>query len=390
VMTLTLSIDELFAQAYEWQASGQFLRAGHAYAEYLNHRGDDPSGWNNLGNCYRSLGCDEKAIPCFDRALELEPGRPSSRLNRGLSYLALGDYKAGWPDYEARLEAIAFRSEIVAQRNCQWNGETLSGEETLYLFGNQGLGDALQVWRYLGDVANRVSQVTLELQSPLISLTKYLPPNVKVIERGQAVGKAHKWCELFSLPGIFGTELSTIPKPAGIEFDRDKNILRRIEKERRKDRHALQIGLVWSGTPANSLNTYRALSLEQLRPILELEHCRFHSLQKGGPANEAELLDSSIRPVDLSSHLTDFASTATAIEALDLVITADTSVPNLIGAMDQSAWVLLHQPSDWRWGKHGATSPWYPRLELFRQPAMRDWAPVVEEVRCRLSGLGSA
>ncbi|MEM1444170.1 MAG: tetratricopeptide repeat protein [Verrucomicrobiota bacterium] len=389
-MTLTLSIDELFAQAYEWQSAGQFYRAGQAYAEFLNHRGEDPSAWNNLGNCYRSLGCEEKAIPCFDKALEIEPGRPSSRLNRGLAQLALGNYEDGWPDYEARLETISFKSEIVEQRHCQWKGETLTGDSVLYLFGNQGLGDALQVWRYLPEVARRVPAVTLELQAPLLSLTKDLPSNVNVIERGEPVGKAHRWCELFSLPGLFGTKIDSIPKPEGIGFDRNEKVVQKIEHERRKCRSSLQVGLAWSGTPANSLNTFRSLPLERLRPLLELEHCHFYSLQVGEPAKEMHEMDKSIRPVDLSPLLTDFAATATAVEALDLVITTDTSVPNLSGAMGHSAWVLLHQPSDWRWGRREESTPWYPDLELIRQPRMKDWDSVVEEVRARLTGLTSA
>lgn len=389
-MTLTLSIDELFSRAYEWQSEGQFFRAGQAYAEYLNHRGEDPSAWNNLGNCYRSLGCHEKAIPCFDRALEFEPGRPSSRLNRGLAQLALGNYRDGWSDYEARLETIAFKSEIVAQRHCQWNGETLPDDSVLYLFGNQGLGDALQTWRYLPEVARRVPFVVLELQAPLTSLAKGLPSNVKVIERGEPIGRANRWCELFSLPRIFETKVDSIPKPGGIDFERNQRVVQRIEQERRKHRTELQVGLVWSGTPANSLNSFRALSLERLRPILELEHCHFHSLQVGEPAKERFQLDDSLRPVDLSPLLTDFAATATAVETLDLVITTDTSVPNLIGAMGHSAWVLLHEPSDWRWGRQGDTSPWYPDLELIRQPRRHDWDSVVEEVRSRLTGLASA
>ncbi|MEM6915854.1 MAG: tetratricopeptide repeat protein [Verrucomicrobiota bacterium] len=388
-MTRTLSIEELFTQAYEWQSSGQFYRAGQAYAEYLNHRGEDPSAWNNLGNCYRSLGCEDQSIPCFDRALELEPGRPSSRLNRGLAHLALGNYEKGWQDYEARLETISYKKEIVAQRHGQWTGETLRDESVLYLFGNQGLGDALQVWRYLPEVAKRAPEVILELQAPLTSLTKSLPPNVRVIERGEPVGRAHRWCELFSLPGIFQTEVDSIPKPQGIGYERNEEVLQRIEKERRRHRSSLHVGLVWSGTPANSLNTYRSLGLEELRPLLKLPHCHFHSLQVGDPAREADDLEESIRPVDLSPLLTDFAATATAVEALDLVITTDTSVPNLMGAMGRDAWVLLHRPCDWRWGRSGETTPWYPDLNLIRQAKMGDWDPVIEEVRSRLSALVS-
>lgn len=378
---MTLSLDQLFARAYEWQEAGRFLEAGRAYAEYLNQRRGDPSAWNNLGNCYRSLGRDDKAIPCFDEALRLEPGRPSSLLNRGLAKLALGDYSGGWPDYEARLETISFRSEIVALKDRQWKGEKLGAGEPLYLFSNQGLGDAFQTWRFLPAVAKRATEIILELQAPVVPFAGGLPENVRVVERGGPVGRFARWCEMFSLPGIFGATPENLPPNPPIEFDRSSAVEKVIAEERRRFPSCRHIGLAWSGTPANPLNRFRACGLGHLQPLLGLDSIRFYSLQKGAPATEIKTLGEEGRLVDLDPLLTDFAATATAIENLDLVISTDTSIPNLIGMLGREAWVMLHRPADWRWGQCGVRTPWYPSLRLFRQKKMREWPTLVEEVR---------
>lgn len=381
---MTLTLEQLFARAYEWQEEGQFHKAGKAYAEYLNHRREDAAGWNNLGNCYRSLGRDDKAVPCFDEALRLEPGRISSRLNRGLARLALGEYSAAWPDYEARLETIEFRKEVVARKDRQWRGETLGKGEPLYLFGNQGLGDVFQTWRYLPLVAKRAEEIVLEVQGPVLPLARGLPESFRVVERGERVGPFARWCELFSLPGLFGATRETLPPTPSIEFERVESIRDRLRKEREKHPGKPLVGLAWSGTPANPLNRFRACGLNHLRPLLEREEFRFVSLQKGAPATEIAALGLGEYLCDLDPFLTDFGATATAVEELDLVISTDTSIPNLVGMMNEEAWVMLHRPADWRWGRTGSSTAWYPSLRLFRQKRMRDWPPVVEEVRAAL------
>lgn len=377
---MTLSLNELFAQAYEWQEAGEFHKAGHAYAEYLNQRRGDPSAWNNLGNCYRSLGRDDKAIPCFDEALKLEPGRASSRLNRGLALLATGDYLAAWPDYEARLETIEFRKEVVAQRDRQWHGEHLGKGEPLYLFSNQGLGDAFQTWRFLPEVEDRVEEIVLELQEPILPLAGGLSEKFRVVKRGDPVGPVARWCELFSLPGLLDITRENLPQTPRVEFSRSEEIQNRIRQERERFPGKPLIGFVWSGTPANPLNRFRACGLNHLRPFLEREEFRCVSLQKDAPATEIETLGLQDSILDLGPFLTDFGATATAIEELDLVIATDTSIPNLIGMLNREAWVMLHRPADWRWGQEGERSPWYPSLRLFRQKRMRDWPSLIDEV----------
>ncbi len=371
-----------FAEALKLQNQGRLHRAAAAYWELGRTSPGDPAIFNNLGNCLRALGEFEKAIRCFDHALELEPGRATSRLNRSLALLSLNRYHEAWADYEARLEVIDFRRELLEHPESKWQGETLSDGETLYLFGNQGLGDEIQCFRFFKEVAARVGNVILELQRPLISLAGQLPENVTVIERGDPVPAFHRWAEFFSLPGLLGTAIDSLPQPTRFSFEENGEVRHAIGAA--SEEQELRVGLVWSGSPGNSLNGIRACGLGHLQSLLRTEGCRFFSLQLGAPSNEIEQLGLGDRITDLAPCLNDFAATATAIEELDLVITTDTSVPHLAGSQGAETWLLLHRPADWRWGQQGERCAWYPSLRLFRQERMRDWGPVVEEVKSAL------
>ena len=379
-----LTPEELFAKAYALQQSGDFSAALEMYSTFVKLKPGSPSGFNNRGNCLRSLGEDERAIGDFKKALELEPNRSSSRLNLSLARLALGEYEAAWPDYESRLDAIPFRKELLERRDLQWDGEQLQEGQRLFVFGNQGLGDELQCLRFLPEVYQRAGDIVIELQAATKPLLGKVPEHVSVIQRGETVPPFHRWCEIFSLPRLLGVTSETIPAPVPPEFERDASIRNQLEDSRRKKEGRTQIGLVWSGNPENALNRFRSFSLEDLDPLLELDPFCFFSLQKGPAAKVLERFDRKERLFDLGGSLRDFTSTATAIEELDLVITTDTSVPHLAGALGLEAWVLLHDPADWRWGREGGGTPWYPSLRLFRQQSPGDWAGVISGVKAAL------
>lgn len=373
-----------FSNAYALQARGNFHRAAAEYSRFLKVHPGETSALNNLGNCLRSLGRDTDAVHCFERALSLQPDRHSTRLNLALARLALGHYREAWPDYENRFQEIPYRQDLMAHRNRQWKGERLGTDRILYLFGNQGLGDELQCLRYVPMVAERVAKVVVELQGPMVALSGGLPANVEVIKRGQPIPPFHKWVELFSLPGIFGTELDSIPLPIPPGFAHDSRIDELLAESRLRHPGDLHVGLVWSGNPKNDLNRFRACGLDHLKPLLDLPGVRFFSLQKG-PATCELKPDSPIK--NLAPFLDDFAATATAMSSLDVVITPDTSVAHLAGVLGLQSWIILHSPADWRWGRDGVTTPWYPALKLYRQERMRDWAPVIASVRTDLRKL---
>ncbi len=379
-----VNTSDAFARAYQLQCAGKFHRAAQAYLELIRNEPKNASALNNFGNCLRSIGQFEKSIRCFDQALAIDPGKCSSRLNRGLALLALDRYREAWPDYETRLETISYRSELLQQQDRKWKGQSLGANSVLYLYSSQGLGDELQCLRFVPIAAARVAKVILELQKPTAALVSGLPKNVTVIQRGEKVPSFDQWAELFSLPGIFDIGVDTLPMPVRPIYTPDLRVKSFIESEGSLIPNQLKIGLVWSGNPDNSLNSVRACGLAHLKPLLQIPNCKFYSLQLGKPAVEIAQQGLSDEVEDLSPFLGDFGSTATAIDTLDLVISTDTSVPHLAGTLGAETWLMLQEPADWRWGQSGDDSAWYPSLRLFRQTLMGNWAEVVERVASAL------
>ena len=361
------------------QKSGNFQAAIERYGAIVTTGPGNASAWNNLGNCLRSVGRFEDSAICLRRAISLNPVRPNYRLNLSLTLLALGDYAAAWPDYEARLEVITHGADIRASAPA-WKGEALPASDTLLIYGNQGLGDELQCLRYLPRVLDLVPNVVLEVQAPLRSLATSLPGPVSIIARGESRPDFQRQVEWFSLPGIFRTTPDSIPLPLVPRLEPDPSVATEISRLRGLYPDHRHIGLVWSGSPHNDLNPYRACGLEHMRPLLDTPGCRFYSLQLGPPCVDLERFDSS-QINDLAPWLTDMRATATAVTALDLVITTDTSIPHLAGTIGAAAWLLLHHPADWRWQLDRDSSPWYPSLRLFHQTRPRDWPGMIAGVR---------
>lgn len=378
------AVEALFAQGYALQQAGRFRAAASCYIKALKCRKNDPAIYNNLGNCLRSVGGYEAAIQCYDKALRLHPGRVSSRLNRSLALLSLGEYEKAWPDYDARLEVVDFRKKLLELPERKWKGERLGRGKTLYLYGNQGLGDEIQCFRFLSKVAGRVAHVVLEIQRPLRGLTRNLPENIDVIERGTSVPPFYRWCELFSLPGIFGVTEQSVPAPVRPDYLIDLQVKDWISENRERNPGKLQVGIVWSGNPANSLNAFRSCSLDLWKPVLERSDVATVSLQVGKPGEQLATLEKNIRPADLAPLLGDFDATATAVDELDLVISTDTSVPHLVGSLGREGWVLLHRHADWRWGRENGKTPWYPDLKLFQQSREGDWTSLIARLNREL------
>ena len=376
-----------FADAYALQKQGAFHQAAKAYLAIANAEPANASAWNNLGNCLRSIGALEDSTHCLRRAVTLSPRNHGYRFNLSLTLLARGDYAAAWPEFESRLQVIPHGEDIRSAAPA-WRGSPLPDSETLLVYGNQGLGDELQCLRYLPRILSLAPRVVLEVQAPLSPLLAGLAGSATVITRGDARPEFHHQAEWFSLPGIFGTTAEAIPAPVSPAFESDPAITAEISRLRSAFPDRLHIGLVWSGSPHNDLNPYRACGLEHMRPLLEVAGCHFHSLQLGPPRAD---LDRVTNPslTDLAPWLTDLRATATAIQALDLVITTDTSVPHLAGTLGASAWLLLHEPADWRWQLARDHCPWYPSLRLFRQIRPRNWPDLMAIVKSELEALAN-
>lgn len=323
---------------------------------------------NNLGVALRDLGALDRALACFDAVLEDAPADADARLNRATVLLLRGELTQGWDGLEWRDRVHgAVPREPGRPR---WTGEALDGR-TLLVRAEQGLGDMIQFCRYVPLIIG--GTIVVEAPRPLVRLLGGLPGAAGIVEQGAALPAFDLECKVMSLPRLFGTTLETIP--ARVPYlVADPGAVARW-RGRVAALGGLAVGLCWAGSAVYQHDRRRSLDPRLLAPLARVPGVRLVSLQKDAPAHTA-----FAALTDWTSELGDFADTAGLIAALDLVITADTAVAHLAGALGRPVWLLNRFGGDWRWLQNRTDSPWYPTLRQFRQPALNDWAHVVAQV----------
>ena len=337
----------------------------------------DPRAEGNRAVVLQALGRFDDARSASEAALARDPDYAVAHFVRGTLLLLAGRFAEGWRDYEWRFRDAALlkgalRRALPGER---WDGGALDGR-TVLVHADQGFGDAIQFVRYLPLVARRGGRVVLECQPALTDLFSALPGVDSVVAQSESGAPAIAFdCHvpLTSLPGLFGTTLDSIPAdipylqapPARIDAWRD-----------RLAGPGLAVGLVWAGGADLLDDSQRSLDLAMLAPLADIPHMRVFGLQKG-PAAEN---DAAPFLENLGPDLTDFTETAAAIMALDLVISVDTAVAHLAGALGRPVWTLLPFSPDFRWMLDRTDSPWYPGMRLFRQAQRGQWHPVIAAV----------
>jgi len=337
-----------------------------------------PGAHNNLGNALYNLGNISEAIASFERVAAAHPNDAKIHANLALAFLLLGDFERGWREHEWRLKV----PEIVGNRQFtqpRWNGESLDGK-TILLHPEQGFGDAIQFARFIPRVAAMGGTVILESPPELFRLFQKFPGVSQLATRGQSLPRFDLHCPLNSLGFVFNINAQTIPS-ADSYLQSDPDLVRewagRFDANDRRKR----IGLVWAGRPQHTNERNRSMRLEQFAPLAHLNSIAFYSLQKGDAAVQAAHALDGLHLIDWTNDLRDFADTAAMIAHLDLVISVDTAVAHLAGAMGKPVWLLLPWISDWRWMRDRPDSPWYRSMRLFRQSKIGDWAGVLQTVR---------
>ena len=337
----------------------------------------------NLAVALSERGDDEGAFTACQRAWELAPGLPVTRLAYSHLLLARGDYARGLPLYEARWDAPEFRSLHAPLRQPRWDGRSLTGERVL-IRAEQGFGDSIQFIRYASVIAERGGIAVVEVQPGLADLFRAAKGVTEVAPMGSPRPAFDLQAPMLSLPLICGTTLETIP--AEVPYLTVDAARQEVWRARLGPDHSrLRVGLAWRGSEANPGNPLRSIPVELLAPLFELEGVEFFSLQKFAGTEPAAALPAQL--IDHSAELLDFADTAALIGELDLVISIDSAVLHLAGALGQRVWGLLRFAADWRYFQRREDSPWYPTMRLFRQPRHRDWEPVVAAARSQLAGL---
>lgn len=357
-------------------------RFGEALATYEHvlalrpDAADLPDTLNNRGLALKELHRFDVAQASFHCAYARDPDHVEARWNEALLQLLLGDFSRGWAGYEWRWH----REPVIrAPRDFPqplWRGEQTIEGRTILVHSEQGLGDTIQFSRYVPLLAARGAHVIFEVQRPVHLLMRGLAAHVAV--RGEPLPAFDCHCPLLSLPLAFDTRLDTIP--AGTPYLHAPSPAARAWEARLQAHRRPRIGLVWSGNPDHTNDHNRSMSLRALSPLLKL-NATFVSLQKDVRAADAAVLIEYSDILDFGGALTDFSETAALVSQLDLVITVDTSVAHLAGALGKPVWVLVTHVPDWRWLLDRDDSPWYPSARLFRQSEARDWDEVMVRVR---------
>ncbi|CAD6551842.1 Cell division coordinator CpoB [Paraburkholderia sabiae] len=347
--------------------------------------GLDPNfalAWLSLGAAHHALGAHAAAVRAFDQALRLRPDLPMAHMNRGVTLLTLGDFKRGLPEYEWRLEnAVASPGAPPLPR---WNGEPIEGR-TLFVHAEQGFGDTLQFVRFVEIVAKLAVRVILEVQPQLVPL---LAPTaeqwrVTLIAQGAPRPRADLQCPLLSLPFALGTQFDSIP--ARTSYLTAPAASRRTWRGSLGGHAKRKFGIAWSGRAQRQEN--RSLPLAALEPLFALDGIDWIVLQPELADDERAALDAHPRAKNIhrfDGRIRDFADTAAIIERLDGVVSVDTSIAHLTGALGKPLWLMLPFAADWRWFTGDQRSPWYPSARLVRQSLPGEWAEVVEEVAAAL------
>lgn len=356
---------------------------------------DYAAALTNRANCYSELGRADEASNDYDAALLVDPSYSMARFNRSLASLHRGDFKSGWSDYEYRSLTVCGEPIPICAQN-GWNGTPKPNGE-VYVRAEQGFGDTIQFIRFLPFVKQRCARVVLECQRDLVPLLKNAPGCDEIVERpagnqmwATPSGADHVF--LMSLPGIFGIDATNIP--ATVPYISPTQQYRQIWQHRVEYLSTcypgMRIGIAWAGSRDHPNDRRRSCSISHFERLVMTPGVRLFSLQKGDARDQLEQSAFAYSVVDLSYGLLDFADTAAAIAAMDLVISVDSSVAHLAGALGKPTWLLLPHTSDWRWMESRTDSPWYPTVELFRQtdPEADDpWRDVFQCIQERLEGI---
>jgi tetratricopeptide (TPR) repeat protein len=340
----------------------------------------------NKGTALVALNRHEDAIESFAAAIAIDPERAEAHYNQSLVHLRLGAFRSGWRRYEWRWKKFVGAGQGRCSVAPLWLGAESLKDKTILLIAEQGLGDSIHFVRYAPLVAALGARVILGVQSPLKALAATVPGVAQVLGDGEPLPPVDFHCPLLSLPLAFQTELATVP--ANIPYLRAPDERLGTWRGRVPSNGRLRVGICWAGSATHLNDRNRSIALDRFATLLSVPVLDFVSVQKEVSGPQAELLR-AYGVTQLGQGFTDLADTAAVLAMLDLVISVDTSVAHLAGAMGKAVALLLPFAPDFRWLLDRTDSPWYPTMRLYRQPAIGDWHTPLDRLRQELAVVAS-
>jgi tetratricopeptide (TPR) repeat protein len=377
-----------FSLGLSLQRQGREGEAIACYREALRRAPGFAPAALNLGYLLEARQEVAAAIDTYTAAIAADPGLVEAHVNLGMQLLLAGRLAEGWEEYEWRLRYPEYSGADAAAAAPRWDGAALGGRAIL-LDAEQGFGDAIQFLRYAPMVAARGGRVTVRCAPELRDLFAGTQGVVAVVCRGDRLPAFDAYSPLPSLPRAFGTTLGNVP--AGAPYvQADPRRVARWRARLAEAKESCRVGLVWASQSQHRTAAAKSVTLDALSALGAVPGVRFYSLQKGEAAEQARRPPPGMRLTDLSAELADFADTAAALAGLDVVISVDTAVAHLAGALGMPAWTLLKFAPDWRWLLAREDCPWYPTMRLFRQARPGDWSEPLARLRDALERLAGA
>ncbi|MGD1277902.1 MAG: tetratricopeptide repeat-containing glycosyltransferase family protein [Tepidisphaeraceae bacterium] len=341
---------------------------------------------HHLGVALYNLGRLDEAMAAYRLALQMQPDLAKAHCDLAELLLLQGDLRQGWKEFEWRWRVVDRLHPRLTDQS-QWDGSDPAGRRILLHVERAGHGDAIHYFRYAPLIARRGARVIVQCQPQLVRLLRTLDGVEQVLGSDQPPPEFDVHCSLFSLPRVMDTTLQTIP--ADVPYLRADPV--QAERWRKRlaadDDDRLKVGLVWAGGTGTAHDRIRSMALASLAPLADLRSLRLFSLQKGEPAQQVRHPPAGLEITDWTAELNDWADTAALLVNLDLLVSVDTAVAHLAGALGKRVWVLLQMIPDPRWLLHRQDTPWYPTMRLFRQVQPNDWSTPVQQLVEALSAL---
>ena len=335
--------------------------------------------YTKLGNALERLGKYDDAMAVYKRSIELDPDYAPGHVALGTMLMRQGKYREGWPEFEWRRTLPPVSELLMRLPGQAWRGEPIEGK-TILLYHEQSLGDSLQYIRYAPLVAARGASVIVACPRKLESIFAGARGVSMVVADGDVLPPIHAHAALMSLPHIFGTTPDTVP--AQVPYLHSVGV--KVPKSPPRLGEELCVGLTWAGDPAYVNDIYRSCPFAALEPLMWAEGVTYYCVQMGDKMMDLWGARGEARMIDMASSLRDLATSAAVIDQLDIVISVDTAVAHLAGAMGKPVWVLLPFSGDWRWGMAGDRTPWYPTMRLFRQRHPGNWSDPIKRMATML------
>lgn len=378
-----MNTNELIEQGNQLRAEQQPERALQCYALAFVQDPESASAFNNYGNVMRELGHPKRAIPFLQHAALLDPANITARFNLAVCHLLSGDYSQGWPAYESRWDYEHLAGTEPKHSQPRWRGEDIQGK-TILVVGEQGHGDNIQFVRFVWNLHQRGARIKLQVTDGLVPLLGRSEILSWVGTYVDDPGEFDTWVPIMSIPGIIGVTVDNLPRVQSY-LNADANAVRAWQTQL-GPKNRMRVGFSWSGRKDSWLNQHKSIPFEtMLDMVRQNPQYEWINLQiDADPEQEQALADAGV--TRYPGSVQSFADTAALMMNLDVVISVDTAVTHLAGALGRPVWLMLNAyATDWRWLLDRDSSPWYSSARLFRQPGRGDWASVTKKIAQYLS-----